>query len=387
MRAWFLMLALAFAGCEEGAATTPRDAATQERDVALDVMSPDSGPPDSGPPDSGPPDSGQSDAAPPDFGQRDAAQPDSGPPDSGPPDSGPPDSGPPCAPVAVVDERGWTHDGWAWEKLGPLALEVEGDALAPSVIPWGAGLRIYFTRQEGAAQSLWTATSEDGLAWTAPRPLEGVEGSYPSAVALPLGGVRLYFGSGFIERADSEDGVRFGPPSTLLMPSAIPGALSLIYPHALERGEALWLYFTYFDGQTFRIGRAAGPLSGEGMIISAPTLEAGAPYANRAVGQARVHAYGAGFWMWLGAYDTSLTDPGPWRIASARSDDGLSWSPVGLSVPLGEGEAPDAWSARDPSVIAWRGALWMFYAGLSPTRRLRLLAARAACPDQPQLFE
>ena len=98
---------------------------------------------------------------------------------------------------------------------------------------------------------------------------------------------------------------------------------------------------------------------------------------NHAVAQMTVLETDTGFNAWYGGYDTSETDPGPWRILYALSEDGLYWSDRQLAMDLEEvGE--EAWSVREPSVTIWNEILWMAYIGMGDDGEYRLRLARCS---------
>ena len=82
-----------------------------------------------------------------------------------------------------------------------------------------------------------------------------------------------------------------------------------------------------------------------------------------------------GFVMFYGGYDTSQTDPGPWRIVSAWSEDGVLWERGGLELDiLAQGE--EAWSVREPTVVEWKQSLWLGYISMGDDGVYRTRLAR-----------
>ena len=97
-------------------------------------------------------------------------------------------------------------------------------------------------------------------------------------------------------------------------------------------------------------------------------------YENTAVAQSSIVEHEDGICMWYGGYDTSTTDPGPWRILFASSDNGLSWNKEGLALDL-TSEGEEAYSVREPSVVYWRDKLWMAYVSMGDDSIYRLRLA------------
>ena len=102
--------------------------------------------------------------------------------------------------------------------------------------------------------------------------------------------------------------------------------------------------------------------------------DASAEYENTAVAQTALLEPDSKLLMWYGGYDTSNTDPGPWRILAAESTDGMIWNKLGLALDL-DGEE-EAWSVRDPSVALWNAQIWMAYIALGSDNTYRIRLAR-----------
>lgn len=305
----------------------------------------------------------------------------------------------PCVPpdTDVSTREGQPSDGWRWRKGTRVfpnndeSFEAGDGDFAPSIITEGEGYRIYFARKRAQGFSLWTATTlDDGDTWSEPVNVMGLEGqNYPSAIRQADGSVRLWFGSGSFDVATSQDGVNFTDQQRrILTPTQVGGfaQVSMIYPDvvASDAGNGYQMWYTGFDGQQLRIGTA---FSADGVAwtpLGQAVLErrGGEGYDNQAVGQPEVRRIGSSLYMWHGGYDTSNTDPGPWRIGLAVSeDDGTTWSRAGVSVPLAA-NGDDMWSTRDPAVIPKAdGSGWiMVYVGMSDDSKYRLLTAQSnAC--------
>ncbi len=292
--------------------------------------------------------------------------------------------------------EGQPADGWRWRKGGRVFPNLDdnfeaGDGdFAPSLIPEGEGYRLYFARRRARTFELWTATSADGSEWSEAVRVMGLEGgNYPSAVRQADGSVRLWFGSGSFDVATSTDGVAFTDQERrILTPTQVGGfaQVSMIYPEVIpsNAGDGYQMWFMGFNGQGFAIGTAYSSDGISWTPESEPVLESrsGDGYDSSAIGQPDVVRVGDRLYMWHGGYDTSNTDPGPWRVALATSgDDGATWEREGVSVALAA-NGDDMWSTRDPAVIRKSdGSGWlMVYVGMRDDSKYRLLTASSdAC--------
>ena len=296
-----------------------------------------------------------------------------------------------CSPLSgEVTREGHPSDGWGWQKGSRLfpddpvpANPTEGD-FSPSIVETADGYRVYFSRKRGTGFSLWTATSSDGTTWSAASALPGFDAdSYPAALSNG-DAIDLWFGSGSFEFTTSRDGLTFGSRETVLRPSDVGGFanLSIIYPEVRRTDVGYRAWFTGFDGETLRLGTATSVDGVSWTPRTEPILErsGGSDFDSTSVGQSEVMQIGETWWMWYGGYDTSMTDPGPWRIGLARSSDGVAFTRTGVSIPLSE-TGDDMWSTRDPAVIATDSGFLMVYVGMSNDSHYRLLTARStACP-------
>jgi hypothetical protein len=283
----------------------------------------------------------------------------------------------PAEPEPEPTREGHPSDGWRWTKLG--ALFEDGDALgynegdlAPSVVDTGAGLHLLFTRKLGVDQRLWASTSADGVSWTDPAPVTGLEegsGEYASLM-FEDGGFRLWYGSGTIDYATSADGVEFEHVETVVSPG--DGQLSLLYPGIVRGDEALELYYTAFDGASFSIHKTTSEDDGETWSEGSLELDRD-PHGwdNTSVAMPMAVQRGAARHFWYGGYDTSQTNPGPWRVGTLGEDGQRR-----VSLPLAE-SGHDAWSTRDPSVIPQGDGWLMIYGGMGDDGVYRLMSARS----------
>jgi hypothetical protein len=288
-----------------------------------------------------------------------------------------------CAPADEepgLDSEGHPSDGWRWTKHGALFDDGEslgyGDGdLAPALVDTGEGLHLVFTRQRGLDQDLWVSTSADGVTWSEPVAATGLpagSGGYPGLLA-DGGGFRLWYGSGELRQARSADGVAWTPEGATLAPEE--GYYSLLYPSPLRYGSATWLYHTAFDGQRYTIRMASTVDDGASWGVAVDVWGTDPDgFDNAAVAQPAAVQGSTGWHLWYGGYDTSQTNPGPWRIGLASGPSADHRLRQGVSLPLSE-TGPDAWSTRDPAVIPWGEGWLMIYTGMGDDGVYRLMRA------------
>jgi hypothetical protein len=292
-----------------------------------------------------------------------------------------------CAPADSDPEptrEGHSADGWRWQKHGALFADGEpldyGDGdLAPTLVDTGAGLHLLFTRQRGLEQELWASTSSDGETWSEPALSTGLEAGSTDYTGLLFddGRFRLWYGSGSIDYAESDDGVSFEHQGTVLRTGDDGDfdSLSLLYPGPARRGEDIVLAYTGFDGAYYAIGSASSADDGvtwrrDGLLLERDPEG----WDNKAVAQPMLAYDDDGAWLWYGGYDISVSNPGPYRIGLARLDAAGAVERVGVSLPLAE-SGPDAWSTRDPAVLPWGDGWLMVYAGMGDDGSYRLMRA------------
>jgi hypothetical protein len=278
---------------------------------------------------------------------------------------------------------------WRWRKLGaviglPEAERAGDGVLTPALVEHDGALHLWFTQKTGVDHVLFHSESRDGgETFATPSPATGLgEGrvnAYPT-VWRENGAFKLLFGSGSIKLATSDDGVHFTlAPSSVLSASFAADrfdALSVLYPNRVsdEARFGAVLFFSGYDGRHVRIGRAVEQADGRFAVDPPrPVVDLGAAdeFDNAAVAQPHVQRAFGQWWMFYGGYDTSHTNPGPYRIGSASSADGVVWNKHGVAVELSE-SGSDAWSTRDPALVPWPGGWLMFYVGLGDDGRYRL---------------
>ncbi|HEY3449559.1 MAG TPA: hypothetical protein VGK67_24615 [Myxococcales bacterium] len=330
-------------------------------------------------------------ASPPAADAQSSSGPDASPasPDAGA--AGPPDAAaPPCTPASAdagTSRSGYPLDGWTWTRHGVLfepPAEVNGD-LAPSLVSDGTALHLFFTRKQGTTHRIHHAVSRDGGAtWavgaTAATGL-GEDGvvAYPAAL-FEGGKFRLWYGSGTFDLAESADGDAWTIVQAAALRPGDTGAFddwSLLYPAVTHDAAGYQMLYTGYDGAGFAIGRAD---SADGKVFArvgnGPVLAKGsaADVDNHAVAQSAVVRAGQTWLVWYGAYDTSKSNPGPYRVSLATSTDGLAFTKRGLTLELSEA-GTEAWSTRDPAVLRTAEGWLMVYSGMGDDGRYRLFRA------------
>jgi hypothetical protein len=283
---------------------------------------------------------------------------------------------------------------WGWQKLGvvgglPEAAAAGDGILAPALVatPEHGVLHLWYTQKTGSKYALFHATSVDqGATFASPTELTGLPlggmNAYASVWLEPARGqYHLVFGSGTLAAATSDDGVAFTLAPVPVLRASFDAqrfdALSVLYPTrvaGVATDPAATLFFSGFDGRNLRIGRATEQADGTFAVDPPrPVIDLGAAsdFDNAAVAEPHVERAFGRWWMWYGGYDTSRTNPGPYRIGSASSDDGITWKKHGVAIDLGK-SGTDAWSTRDPALVVTGGRRLMFYAGLGDDGRYRL---------------
>ena len=290
---------------------------------------------------------------------------------------------------------GYPMDGWHWLSEG-LLLEPPGptDAtdgyLAPAVVEAGGSLHLFVTHKSGPTHTLLHSTSATWGDWPEPQPVTGLPEdemqAYPSVV-YEGGLLKLWLGSGSLDHYTSEDGDDWALVAEHVLTAGDTGDfddLSLLYPSVVATQSGYVMLYTGFDGALFRIGRAS---SSDGIDwvkdAASPVIEPGAAseFDNHAVAQTALVRAGSRWLAWYGGYDTSQSNPGPYRVGLATSDDGVGWDKVGVSLDL-PSDGFDAWSTRDAAVLFHDGAWRMVYTGMAPDSVYRLMAASSTvCPE------
>jgi len=190
----------------------------------------------------------------------------------------------------------------------------------------------------------------------------------------------MWYGSGSIDLAQSLDGVEWTMIASGVLKPGGDGAfdsLSVLYPNVVAVPTGFAMYYTGFDGQAFGVGRAE---STDGTTwVRSPTeavLTRGssADFDNHAVAQPDAVLLGSRTLLWYGGYDTSMANPGPYRIGLAESADGTLFERKGVTLDLTP-SGVEAWSTRDPAVVRWRGQWTMAYSAMGDDSRYRIAVA------------
>lgn len=299
-----------------------------------------------------------------------------------------------CEPAlsdAGAGPSGYALDGWHWVRHGVLfeeasAAETDG-LLSPAALVVGDRLHLWVAKKTGVQHRLFHA-SNDGAGFGQLQATSGLQGediiAYPSVLH---DGARflMWYGSGSIDLAESQDGVSWAMVKQSVLSVGEAGAfdsMTLLYPSVIPDGAGYVMYYTGFDGQGFAIGRA---VSSDGIAwtrsSTTPVMDVRAgEFDNHAVAQPCAVRAGQALLLWYGGYDTSMANPGPYRIGLATSKDGLAFDRTGLTLDL-EPSGVEAYSTRDPAVARWKGEWWMAYVGMGDDRRYRLMTATSQTCD------
>jgi len=262
-----------------------------------------------------------------------------------------------------------------WQRLGSPITSFENNQFAPALLSYEEQLWLYFSVRESLRDTVYLITTQDGESWSEPIPIHDFD-NFSELKHLNIRTRENTFfamiGGGRIGSATSDDGINWSITGTQIIPTADFDMYGQLYPAQNNNGDQLW--YSGFDGTTFAIGRAT--LSNDQWIPQGPIIEpvVNERYRNTAVAQSSIYESDDSIMMWYGGYDTSQTDPGPWRIMTAHSVDGEIWSTHALALdisPSGE----EAWSVREPSVAMWNGKLWMAYIAMGDDGAYRLRLA------------
>ena len=265
-----------------------------------------------------------------------------------------------------------------WERLGsPIGFE-ERVPVAPSLVVVDGELWMYYSLREGLRDSVYLVRSLDGFHWSEPISVTGFDDETEIKhfhVANTGGEFHAFLGGGSITELQSSDGIHWAIDAQRVVPTEFFDQWGQSYPVSDVDGKRIW--FSGFDGTTYSIGLA---VSNEGIWENqGPVLEPleDSRYENTAIAQSSLITIGDEHHLWYGGYDTSQTNPGPWRILKAVSEDGVHWSRQGLPLDLTE-NGEEAYSVREPAVVIWGQQLWMAYISMGDESVYRLRMARCS---------
>ena len=270
-----------------------------------------------------------------------------------------------------------------WNRLGTPSSITLSNQVAPSLLVYQDELWLYYSQREGLKDSIFLIRSQDGESWSSPESLSSLDDfSDIMHLNVSVQGTdwTAMIGGGRIGSASSSNGIDWELTGSQIIPTGDFDSLGQLYPALSANGEQLW--YTGFDGQAYSIGRAVrsdGGWSNAGGVLEA---DPASPFENRAVGQLSIFEDDTGYVAWYGGYDTSQSDPGPWRILSARSADGSYWTDRSLALDL-QPEGEEAWSVREPSVVQMGDRLWMAYIGMGDDGQYRLRVATCGGEGMP----
>lgn len=295
-------------------------------------------------------------------------------------------------------------DAWSWQKQGVVFEPPEGVSNAyscpacdgaPALVNVDETLHLFFARLPGSggySRTLHHAVSTDGVEFSTPVAVTGLAGGaqLDPTVVHDGTGFRLWYLDGTrIGHAISVDGKNWTMVQGDVLPRGAAGEFDqavVRYPTALPDDAGGW--FLWYMGSTptsvFSIGRAISD-NGVAWTKTGQVLQrgAGTAFDNAAAAMPRVIRHGSGYRMWYGGYDLSRTNPGPWRIGSATSTDGIHWDKQGVSIPLSSTGTESA-SVREPAIAAFRGGWTMIYAALGDDGYWRLHRATSSYLPPPR---
>jgi predicted GH43/DUF377 family glycosyl hydrolase len=296
----------------------------------------------------------------------------------------------PCAPAKAGPELGpggYGLDGWQWTRKGVVLEDstapAQGGYIAPAAVVVGDTLHLWVTRKDGTQHRIHHSTSTDGASFAPLVPTSGLAGeniiAYPS-VLHDGAGYLMWYGSGTIDFAQSQDGVSWTMKAESVLKPGEAGqfdSISLLYPSVVRTSSGYVMYYTGYNGAAFGIGRAESSdgvswtKSPQGAVVEKGTaLE----FDNHAAAQPCAVAAGQGVLLWYGGYDTSKANPGPYRVGLAQSQDGKTFDKRGVTLDL-EASGDEAWSTRDPAAVRWQDRWWMAYVAMGTDARYRIAVA------------
>lgn len=245
-------------------------------------------------------------------------------------------------------------------------------AFGPSVLEEDDGtLRMWYSGHDGSTSRILEAVQPPGRPWerrgvSIDAGLAGESDAYgvesPTVVATPDGYLMAYAGSNGadtrLHMAVSHNGEVWKPLGPFMQREE-EDAVGATHPYLLVTGRQWWLFYSGYDGS--RNGRKARILaavsdSGAAWDRVGPVLE---PVDDElAVFEPWVVLSRRRFWMFYVSDD----DRRP-TIQVATSEDGVSWSRRGITLP-GSGEQVDTLEERSPCLLRLRdGTLRLWFAG------------------------
>ena len=145
-------------------------------------------------------------------------------------------------------------------------------------------------------------------------------------------------------------------------------------PSVLLDGTVYKMWYYGSSGFDFRIGYATS-LDGRTWTKQGQVLAPSLPLEDSNVAYPEVLKIGSEYRMWYTGYDGTT-----YRIFAATSSDGISWTKQGVTLDVGPPGALDDFRVWDPTVIVRQGAYYMWYTGQSTSDppRARIMLATSA---------
>jgi len=220
----------------------------------------------------------------------------------------------------------------------------------PSVLWESDGsYKMWYCGSDGSQSSILLATSLDGVAWSK----QGVVLQTFTTVCAPFvlregSTYHMWFegglaGGGAIYHAQSPDGLAWTVNGTALQPGAGWDGTIVAIPWVVHTNGEYRMYYTGSDGSADRVGLAtSSSYTGFSRVTGLPILDLGQSGAwdgEKVRCSAVVNGTGG---VWLMTYGGLRA--GYWRVGTASSQDGLSWTKTGNPV-LSPDPAP-SWDYR-----------------------------------------
>jgi uncharacterized repeat protein (TIGR01451 family) len=296
------------------------------------------------------------------------------------------------------------HTGNPILSVGAGGSWDDDDAWGPAVLKEEGSYKMWYTGDDGSNPSrIGLATSTNGITWTkslsnpvlSPSQTWETNGVSGASVISDSGLYKMWytgFDSSWVARigyATSPDGInwtKYGSNPVLSVGAS--GSWEdedVSEPTVIKEGSTYHMWYTGYDGATYRIGHAT---SGDGINWTRdpanPVLDIGPP----------------GGWDWLDVYGPSVvayndvyllwysgeTLPLAWQTGYALSSNGSDWTRKGMLIPEGAPGTFDADSADYASVIVDGTGFKVWYSGYDGSTYTIGYATAEVCSAAPSEF-